>query len=215
VEHRELQDLIPAHALHALDPDDASLLEEHLATCEACRAELDALIETTALLAFATDPAEPPASLRASILGAVAPAAAETARPRVRLAFLRGAFSGALATAAVALAVALIVGVGSGSNPPTQVKVLTGASGAIVRDGTQSKLLVSDLKRPAAGKTYEAWLIGTNGKPLPAGLFKGGGTIVIDLHGNANDATTVAITVEPDGGSPTPTTKPFASATLA
>ena len=34
VEHRELQDLIPAHALDALETDDALLLEEHVATCD-------------------------------------------------------------------------------------------------------------------------------------------------------------------------------------
>ncbi len=62
MEHRELQDLIPAHALDALEADDALLLEEHVETCEACRRELDELRETTALLAFATDPVEPPAT---------------------------------------------------------------------------------------------------------------------------------------------------------
>ena len=60
VEHRELQDLIPAHALDALDADDALLLDGHLDTCEECRRELDELRETTALLAFAAAPIEPP-----------------------------------------------------------------------------------------------------------------------------------------------------------
>jgi anti-sigma-K factor RskA len=215
VEHRELQDLISAHALHALDDEDARLLEEHLASCDACRAELDALRETTALLAFATGPVEPPASLRGSILDAVAEPAPARERPRVRRAFLGGALSGGLAAAAVAVVVGLIIGVGSGTNAATQVRVLSGLSGAVVQNGSQSKLFLADLKRPAAGKTYEAWLIGANGKPLPAGLFEGGKTIVIDLHGNLNGAATVAITVEPAGGSPAPTTKPFASARLA
>ena len=41
MEHRELQDLIPAHALDALDADDALLLDGHLETCEGCLRELD------------------------------------------------------------------------------------------------------------------------------------------------------------------------------
>ena len=75
-----------------------------------CRRELDELRETTALLAFASKPIEPPASLRASILDAVARqiACARRTAPRTRLAFLRGAFAGALVAAAVALVIGIV-----------------------------------------------------------------------------------------------------------
>ncbi|MEO9175652.1 MAG: anti-sigma factor [Gaiellales bacterium] len=217
MEHRELQDLIPAHALDALEADDALQLETHIETCEACRRELDDMRETTALLAFATDPVEPPASLRAKILEAVAEPAPVRSRPRLRLAFLRGAFAGGLAVAAVALVVGVAVHEGSSRNPSAEVRVLTGtAQGAVVRDGSSSKLVLANLQSPATGHTYEAWLIGANGKPVPAGTFSGGGkTVVVNLKGDAGKAKTVAITVEPAGGSPTPTTAPFASASLA
>jgi anti-sigma-K factor RskA len=72
-----------------------------------------------------------------------------------------------------------------------------------------------DLPQPASGKTYEAWLIGSDKKPLPAGTFKGGKAIVVGLDGDAGGSKTVAITVEQDGGSQTPTTAPVASAQLA
>jgi anti-sigma-K factor RskA len=217
MEHRELQDLIPAHALDALEPDDAVLLEAHIDTCDDCRRELDELRETTALLAFATDPVEPPASLRARILEAVAEPAPARSRPRLRLAFLRGAFSGALAVAAVALVVGIAVHERSSSSPSAEVRVLTGsAQGAVIRDGSSSKLVLANLQAPEAGHTYEAWLIGANGKPVPAGTFSSAGkTLVFDLKGDAGKAKTVAITVEPAGGSKAPTTVPFASASLA
>jgi anti-sigma-K factor RskA len=230
VEHRELQDLIPAHALDALDADDALLLDGHLDTCEECRRELDELRETTALLAFATKPMEPPASLRAQILDAVAektPARAQA--PRARLAFLRGAFAGVLVGAAAALVIGITLHgqlndarssrdalasnlLRSGS----VVRPLSGAvHGAIVRDGGTGKLVLVDLPKPAAGRTYEAWLIGSDKTPVPAGLFKGGKAVVVALTGNAAKAQQVAITVEPSGGSKQPTTTPFASASLA
>jgi anti-sigma-K factor RskA len=217
MEHRELQDLIPAHALDALDADDAVQLEAHLETCDACRRELDDLRETTALLAFVTDPVEPPASLRAKILDAVADPAPVRSRRPARLAFLRGAFAGGLAVAAIALVIGLAVHGRSNGNASAEVHVLTGrAQGAVIQDGSSSKLVLANLRAPAAGHTYEAWLIGANRKPVPAGTFSSAGkTLVFDLKGDAGKAKTVAITVEPAGGSQAPTTAPFASASLA
>jgi anti-sigma-K factor RskA len=230
VEHRELQNLIPAHALDALDADDALLLDGHLETCEECRRELDELRETTALLAFASKPLEPPASLRASILDAVDDGSTAPAQaPRARLAFLRGAFAGALVAAAVALVIGIVLHgqlsdarsardalaanlLRSGS----QVQPLEGSvRGAVVRNGATGKLVLFDLPAPKSGHTYEAWLIGSDKTPVPAGLFKGGKAVVVGLAGDAAKAKQVAITVEPSGGSKQPTTTPFASASLA
>jgi anti-sigma-K factor RskA len=233
VEHRELQDLIPAHALDALESHDAMLLEEHVATCDTCRRELDDMRETTALLAFATDPIDPPARLRAAILDAVAEPAPAAARPaRTRLAFLRGAFAGTLAGAAIALVIGIALHsqlsdarssrdaqsaiVSNLLRPGSQVQQLAGnVQGAVVRSGGSGRLVLVDLPKPAAGHTYEAWLIGADKKPLPAGTFGGGKTVVVGLDGDAAGSKTVAITVERDGGSQAPTTSPVATAQLA
>jgi anti-sigma-K factor RskA len=61
-------------------------------------------------------------------------------------------------------------------------------------------------------QTYELWLIPKAGTPIPAGLFRP------DAHGYATvlepplpagtEAQTFAITIEPAGGSPAPTSKP-------
>ena len=232
MEHRELQDLIPAHALHALDADDALLLEEHVVTCETCRLDLDALRETTALLAFATAPVEPPARLRAAILDAVAETVPEAATPRrARLAFLRGALAGTLAGAAVALVIGITLHsqlsdarssrdaqsalVSSLIDPSTRVQPLAGKlQGAVVRNGGSGKLVLVNLPNTAKGRTYEAWLIGADKVPVPAGTFAGGKALVVPLRGNAGKATTVAITVEDTGGSSKPTSQPVATASL-
>jgi hypothetical protein len=50
--------------------------------------------------------------------------------------------------------------------------------------------------------------------PNPAGTFKGGGTVVLDLTAQARPGDQVAITVEPAGGSDQPTTKPIGAASV-
>jgi anti-sigma factor RsiW len=66
--HQEYQDLLTLHALDALDASDARAVEEHLTTCQDCRAELVLLRDAAGLLAHAATPAEPSAELRERIL---------------------------------------------------------------------------------------------------------------------------------------------------
>jgi pilus assembly protein CpaE len=65
-----LHDLTAAYALDALDADEARAYEEHLGSCPRCRDELAALTQTSAALAYAVPPAEPPAGLRERIVSA-------------------------------------------------------------------------------------------------------------------------------------------------
>ncbi len=51
--HSELQDLLGAYALDALDPDEAELVERHLPTCPRCRNELADHREVAGLLGYA------------------------------------------------------------------------------------------------------------------------------------------------------------------
>ncbi len=73
--------------------------------------------------------------------------------------------------------------------------------------------VASSLPPLAAGSAYELWLIPPDGAPLPAGVF------TPDAQGNAvvmnpplpagTGVKAFAVTVEPIGGSPAPTTKPM------
>jgi anti-sigma-K factor RskA len=49
----EVSDLLGAYALDAVEPDEARRIEEHLATCPKCRAEVAMYRETAAFLAYA------------------------------------------------------------------------------------------------------------------------------------------------------------------
>jgi anti-sigma-K factor RskA len=70
-------------------------------------------------------------------------------------------------------------------------------------------LQVTGLSAAPSGKTYEAWVIPANHSPRPAGLFPGGESTSVRLHGTVPKNAVVAVTVEPAGGSRQPTTKPF------
>lgn len=48
--HDELQTSLGAYALDALDPDEAEMVERHIAECPRCRAEVTAHLETAALI---------------------------------------------------------------------------------------------------------------------------------------------------------------------
>jgi anti-sigma-K factor RskA len=69
--HENYNEMLSAHALTALDADDLRTLEEHLATCGECPAELDEWNAAVATLAFASLPAEPSARVRDQILESI------------------------------------------------------------------------------------------------------------------------------------------------
>jgi anti-sigma-K factor RskA len=60
-----------------------------------------------------------------------------------------------------------------------------------------------------SGKVFELWLQ-VDGEMVPAGLMPPGEDTQMVLEGDATTATAVGITVEPEGGSPEPTSDPIA-----
>jgi len=76
--HEEWLDTAAAHALQALDGPDRARVDAHVRTCPICTRRVDEHRRVLAVLPYALPAEEPPASLRASILGH----AASTARPQ-------------------------------------------------------------------------------------------------------------------------------------
>src|SRR5262245_8847473 len=97
-------DLTAAYALDALDAREVHEYEEHLATCEQCRADLALLTVPAGALAFAVESPAPPPELRARILEA-----ARAERPNV-VPLRRRWTVAAAAVAAAAAIVALGIG---------------------------------------------------------------------------------------------------------
>ena len=71
ISHTEEKEMLAAHALDALDERDARRVEEHLATCAECRAELEEWREIASTIALSVKAAEPSSELRSKIMESV------------------------------------------------------------------------------------------------------------------------------------------------
>ena len=75
-------------------------------------------------------------------------------------------------------------------------------------------LIASNLPAAGAGKTYEMWVIpkGAGAAPRPAGLFQSDGMRGLHMLNGPIDVAglaAVAVTIEPEAGSPAPTSTPL------
>ncbi|MGB2603103.1 MAG: zf-HC2 domain-containing protein, partial [Candidatus Sulfotelmatobacter sp.] len=85
--HEQYADDLALYALDALRGEERARVDEHLATCAACRSELEQLRGDTALLALSATGPRPPQRARQRLLDAVAreprlPSVAQAARRR-------------------------------------------------------------------------------------------------------------------------------------
>jgi anti-sigma-K factor RskA len=191
----DIHDLAPAHALDALDPEDRWTYERHLDTCERCRAEVAALREGAAELAYAAEGPEPPAELRERILSA---ARAEPRSATVVPLQRRWLFPATAAVAAAAACAAVGLGLWANSLRDRDSRVLAmQGGGSLVLSGEQATL-VACVEDPPAGKAYEAWVI-EGDRPRRAGLFRGG-CHSLPLEEPVEPGNTVAVTLEDEQG---------------
>jgi anti-sigma-K factor RskA len=72
----------------------------------------------------------------------------------------------------------------------------------------KSALIVKGLDKLPSDKAYELWYINSKGEATRAGLLTGSDTWHV-LDGKMTKGDTVGVTVEPSGGSHSPTTKPI------
>jgi anti-sigma-K factor RskA len=206
MERTETHELSAAYALDALDADERQRFEEHLAHCEQCRETVAAFQDTAASLAHGVEAHQPPPLLRERLLDGARSEGQSVVPLRSRW-----TFRATSAVAAVAAIAAVAFGIWAaalhdqlGERP--QAFQLTGANGQlVVTPEGNAALIVNDLVAAPAGKTYEAWVI-ENGSPEPAGTFPGGGErTAFALTRRVPGGSTVAVTVEPAGGSEQPT----------
>jgi anti-sigma-K factor RskA len=198
VEH--VDELIAGQALHALSEEDSERVALHAAECERCRRQLREAEAITASLAYAVPTLAPPPDLRERVLAAVEPVVSAVGMP-------------VLAAAVIGLLVWNVSLRGDLNSLTGNLQrghaVSLGNFGTVVTNATGSSTLYASIAQAPAGKTYEAWVM--HGQvAVPAGLFKGGGTLTLKLTAPAKPGDVIAITVEPAGGTKAPTTKPIA-----
>lgn len=217
--------LVGAYALDAVTPEERDDFEQHLHTCATCREELGGLQATAARLSVAVaTPASP--ELRVRVMEAVARTPQE--RPKVAT-VLPGPWrrwAPGLAAAAAVVAVAGSVGayvVERGRTadaedqqaalaqvlaaPDADVQELTLGDGQlrVIASAELGQAVVTSADMPPAGedKDYEVWSVGDDGA-VSVGLMEPDpdGEARAQLVDDLDDASALAITVEPEGGSP-------------
>lgn len=95
---------------------------------------------------------------------------------------------------------------------------ITVPEGEIVRHGQHAYLVLKTLPALPKGKVYQAWTLAKNAKAMtPSITFtpSATGVAVVALPENANGVAAIALSVEPEGGSKAPTSKPEFVRTLS
>jgi anti-sigma-K factor RskA len=226
----DLHQLIAPYALDALEADDRSRFEAHLALCEQCRVELVGFLSTTARLGEA-EAMTPPPELRERLLTTVSSTPQErpvvtalSRRSRVRRLAPRVALVAAVAAAVVGIGgfVAeheraddlradrsrLTAVMSAPDAATTEESAAGGGELRVIASPTHDAAVVvgASLSKLEVDQTYQVWRM-RDGKPVSVGLLgRGPGLLYVD---GIKDADAFAVTVEPSGGSPQPTSDPI------
>jgi anti-sigma-K factor RskA len=239
MDHERFDELKDAFVLGALPEEERRELEEYLAEHPERQAEIDELGTVAGLLALSPQEQEPPPELRRRIMDTVE---AEAGRHRVEsrswLARMRESL-GVRRLALGAAAAMLVIGLFSWnlilqgeiqnlqgrvqslqSQPQEPQMVELGGAGTeqgaraelVTLEGDRAVLVVENMPPVPEGKTYQIWVI-EDDVPKPSGLFdpKQDSVAAVVEH-PLDEADAVAVTVEPEGGSPQPTTDPVLAA---
>ena len=231
--HERIEELIAASVLDGLDQDERGQLQREMSAhgpdCPECARLMAEYSETAGRMAFAVDalPLSPGAEDRLieaardwdrSVAEGSAAILTEAPRRRRGPAHVRPRgirVKGWLVAAAapVIAVVAGLLGYALAPNGSTlQAVTLTAAGGqhlsVVFAPGTENAVLVgSNVTPPPAGKVYQLWYIPTkNAAPVSAGTFEpnaDGGVLMKTKVGS--EFVALAVSVEPPGGSPTPT----------
>ena len=217
----DMHELVGAYALDALSDEERDAFEAHLATCEPCQAELASFADVLDGLAEDGALADVPAGLSERIAAELAVTQQDVvAAPVVAdvIPIRKRSFGRILAVAAASVAVlAIAASVLVTINKPSDsdriraasdvVELQTGISdvSVFVSDSAGGIAVEGDMPAPADGKEYQLWVVPADGSaPIPGPTMGGGETDaawLTDLDG----AAAIAVSLEPEGGSTTPT----------
>lgn len=224
--HAERHLDLGGYVLGTLDVAEAAAFEAHLATCDACQAEVAELAVVPRLLARVSPAAaSPPPGLAERTMAAVERAAAAAARPTPSAVPAAPPPRGRRWLAIVAAVV--LIGVAAGvvrqaTRPATavaEIQLVSADQGpesgrATVRrtaEGREVELQVQGLAPTPAGSYYECWFVG-DGDTLERPNRVSAGTFTVGSDGRATvrmfsaaDAARfprMGVTLEPDDGNP-------------
>ena len=237
--HEEMNELYELYVLGALEQEETAAIDEHVRTqCAHCLQQIqDATVVTAAMCGIA-EPVEPPARLRKRVIAAVKPEP-----PQRNWLFALTGFSAACAALLIfALWTGNSVRSYRAQVADLQaersqlreaVQILSRSETKTVQYGLADQphgrvfvnrnrgivFVGSQLPALASNRTFQLWLIPAKGAPESAGVFRPNATgDFVNVRREPVDTSrihAVAVSVEPPGGSPAPTTKPILIVPLA
>lgn len=225
--HDEIRSLLAAYVMDAVPAEEIPAIRAHILSCEECFAEAESYAEALTGLAASVAPAPMPPGFSERVLAAArGPVEAPAPAPRRSFRLRRALIGGAVALMTLTLAVTSVSLVRSLDRQHRYENALAallrdedaltlsgpgGAVAVVASSGERATLVALNLGEAPTGSDYQLWLM-KDGVPTPSETFDATDSIIIidsveDLAGYDG----AAITVEPDGGSPQPTTEPILS----
>ncbi len=238
MDHERFDELKDAFVLGALPGDERREFEAYLAQHPERQAEIEDLSAVAGLLALSPEQHEPSPELRSRIMDAVG---AEASHPhesrRSDFAWIGELLS--VRNLALGAAAVLVIGLFSWnmllqgemqnlqgrvqslqSQPQEPQMVKLGGAGTeqgaqaqlVTLEGDRAVLVVEDMPPVPEDKTYQIWVI-EDDVPKPSGLFEPNqDSVAAVVQRPLQSGDVVAVTVEPEGGSPKPTSDPMLAA---
>jgi anti-sigma-K factor RskA len=218
--HEELKSLIAPYVLGAVPADEEPVIRAHLLACDECRAEAEGFSVVTAKLALAADPVPLPGGFTERVIKQV-----KQGHPKHSAPLRRGRIFAALGAAAVLLLTAVLAFslVTTRSDLAEEQRIVSGllrteeglrlaadgVVGAVLPTEDGSLFVVEGLDDIPENRTYQLWFLEGEDPPVSAGTFEvDDGRAVLESNEDVEDFSGAAVTVEPEGGSPGPTTDP-------
>lgn len=234
LDRKRFEELKSVYVLGALTEEEQQEFEKHLAAYPARRAEVDELAAVAGLIALYPEERDPPADLRRRIMSLV-DTEATTPHARGTSGFAKLWELLRPQNLALGAAALLVIGLfswsmllrGETQDLRSQVQEMQASQDAqtIELEGTgtlqvaqaqlvtlednRAVLMAEDMPPLPEGKTYQIWVI-EDEAPKPSGLFKAAeGPVATVVETPLKGADAVAVTIEPEGGSPRPTSDPM------
>lgn len=233
-----IEPLLAAYALEALSSEEATQVEAHIQTCEACQDALDDYLAVSDGMLKAVPPQQPPGRIRARLLAEISPEP-QSAKRRQPWLNLQPRLTTVMGFLAIILSVGLNIylfrntsqmlgeidslvqqnqtyqaGFVLLTDPSSQVLVLEQEElrGTLVFDPQrqQAVLNVQGLAELPPGQVYQLWLIEADETRVSGGIFNARdetstASLVINSPASFDSFAGIGVTIEPEGGSDSPT----------
>jgi anti-sigma-K factor RskA len=231
----DVHTLTGAYATHALPEDERREFDDHLAQCPACRQEVAELAATAGRLGAAAS-APAPATLRDRVLAEVA--RTRQVSPRVTdLADRRRPVPWYRQPLGVAASFLMVLALGLGAFAATESRradraeetaaqitavvtdpdraettrpISSGGASMLIAAGDRAIFRADGVRVLPSNRTYQLWVMDDKGGARSVGLLgRGSSRHLQQFIEGVKPTDQVGLTVEPEGGSPGPTTAPL------